>query len=237
MLGEGGTGIVYDAIRTSDGSPVALKVMHAQLAGDQQIRGRFQREADDPAAARGRSHLPDPRARRGARSEATARALLYMALPKLEGPTLEHVLEKERPDRGRARARRHARDLRRAADRARAGRHPSRSQARERDPREREEGGRRRLRDVEDRHRRGAAARRTSPRTTWSSGRPSTCRRSRRAATSSTRAATSTPPASCSTRCSRARRPSPARRRSTSSPSTSPGVLEPPSKRARGRAA
>ncbi|MBF5067168.1 hypothetical protein G6O45_28600, partial [Salmonella enterica subsp. enterica serovar Istanbul] len=45
VLGEGGTGIVYDAIRKSDGSPVALKVMHAHLAGDKQIRGRFQREA------------------------------------------------------------------------------------------------------------------------------------------------------------------------------------------------
>ena len=45
VLGEGGTGIVYDAIRISDQSPVALKVMHAHLAGDKQIRGRFQREA------------------------------------------------------------------------------------------------------------------------------------------------------------------------------------------------
>lgn len=45
VLGEGGTGVVYDAIRAADRKPIALKVMHAALAGDAQIRGRFQREA------------------------------------------------------------------------------------------------------------------------------------------------------------------------------------------------
>ena len=45
VLGEGGTGVVYDALRIADHTPVALKVMHSTLAGDKQIRGRFRREA------------------------------------------------------------------------------------------------------------------------------------------------------------------------------------------------
>ena len=96
VLGEGGTGIVYDAIRTSDGSPVALKVMHPQLAGDRQIRGRFQREATILKRLEGDHICPilelgEVPAADGADS------LLYMALPKLVGPTLEAVLEKEHP--------------------------------------------------------------------------------------------------------------------------------------------
>ncbi len=45
VLGEGATGIVYDARRTLEGDRVALKVIHQHLAGDAQIRGRFAREA------------------------------------------------------------------------------------------------------------------------------------------------------------------------------------------------
>jgi len=95
VLGEGGTGIVYDAIRTSDGSPVALKVMHPQLAGDLQIRGRFQREATILKRLEG-DHIC-PILELGEVSVGDGESLLYMALPKLDGPTLEQVLEKERP--------------------------------------------------------------------------------------------------------------------------------------------
>jgi serine/threonine-protein kinase len=99
VLGEGGTGIVYDAVRKSDSAPVALKVMHSHLAGDKQIRGRFQREAAILRRLEGAHICPilelgevrtDP-AGNGTES------LLYMALPKLDGPSLESVLEKERP--------------------------------------------------------------------------------------------------------------------------------------------
>ena len=95
VLGEGGTGIVYDAIRTSDQSPVALKVMHAHLAGDHQIRGRFQREAAILRRLEGANICPilelgDVPSEHGV-------SLLYMALPKLEGPTLEDVLRVELP--------------------------------------------------------------------------------------------------------------------------------------------
>jgi serine/threonine-protein kinase len=103
VLGEGGTGIVYDAIRTSDGSPVALKVMHPQLAGDRQIRGRFQREATILKRLEGDHICPILELGEVPAADAGGDSLLYMALPKLVGPTLEAVLEKEHPiDVGRA---------------------------------------------------------------------------------------------------------------------------------------
>ena len=103
VLGEGGTGIVYDAVRTSDGSPVALKVMHPQLAGDRQIRGRFQREATILKRLEGDHICPILELGEVPATEPGGDSLLYMALPKLEGPTFEQVLEKERPiDVGRA---------------------------------------------------------------------------------------------------------------------------------------
>ena len=95
ILGEGGTGIVYDAIRMSDQAPVALKVIHAHLAGDKQIRGRFQREAAILRRLEG-AHIC-PILELGEVPSDSGDSLLYMALPKLEGPTLEHVLQVERP--------------------------------------------------------------------------------------------------------------------------------------------
>ena len=95
VLGEGGTGVVYDAIRTSDQSPVALKVIHAQLAGDRQIRGRFQREAAILRRLEG-EHIC-PILELGEVPSEGGDSLLYMALPKLDGPTLEQVLQTERP--------------------------------------------------------------------------------------------------------------------------------------------
>jgi serine/threonine-protein kinase len=95
VLGEGGTGIVYDAIRKSDGASVALKVMHAHLAGDQQIRGRFLREATILKRLEGDHICPILELGEVPATEGGADSLLYMALPKLEGPTLEQVLQKE----------------------------------------------------------------------------------------------------------------------------------------------
>ena len=95
VLGEGGTGIVYDAIRRSDGASVALKVMHAHLAGDQQIRGRFLREATILKRLEGDHICPILELGEVPATEGGADSLLYMALPKLEGPTLEQVLQKE----------------------------------------------------------------------------------------------------------------------------------------------
>jgi serine/threonine-protein kinase len=94
VLGEGATGIVYDARRLVEGDRIALKVIHQHLAGDAQIRGRFTREAAILGRLEG-AHLcplldfgeaPDPR-REGA-------GLMYMALPRIDGPTLGELLKK-----------------------------------------------------------------------------------------------------------------------------------------------
>jgi len=95
ILGEGGTGVVYDAVRIRDATPVALKVIHAHLAGDEQIRGRFRREGIILKRLEGPNicsvlEIGEVPAEGG-------HSLLFMALAKLAGPTLEHVLQTERP--------------------------------------------------------------------------------------------------------------------------------------------
>jgi len=89
VLGEGGTGIVYDAV-AADGRAVALKVMHATLAGDRQIRGRFQREAVILRRLHGEHVCPIIDFGEVPSGD---RTLLYLALPKIEGrPLAELVL-------------------------------------------------------------------------------------------------------------------------------------------------
>jgi serine/threonine-protein kinase len=97
ILGEGGTGVVYEALRLPEREQVALKVIHNHLLTDSQIRGRFTREAAILRRLEGPhlcailefGELPDPR-RPGV-------GLLYMALPKIEGPALDDVLKREGP--------------------------------------------------------------------------------------------------------------------------------------------
>jgi serine/threonine-protein kinase len=96
VLGEGGTGIVYDAIRIAEKDAVALKVIHPHLLGDKQIRGRFTREATILRRLKGPhllpildfGEIPDPKG--------SATGLLYLALPKIEGPALDRILEIEK---------------------------------------------------------------------------------------------------------------------------------------------
>ncbi len=93
-LGEGGAGVVYDAVRLVTGERVALKVLHGHLLGDRQIRGRFEREAKilrrltgpHVCAVLDSGELADPR------DADEARTLLYMELPKIDGPTLHEVI-------------------------------------------------------------------------------------------------------------------------------------------------
>ena len=97
VLGEGGTGIVYDAVRLPGRDPIALKVIHNHLLGDKQIRGRFTREAailrrlDGPhlCPILEFGELPDPRHE--------GQGLLFIALPKIEGPALDQLLRDEGP--------------------------------------------------------------------------------------------------------------------------------------------
>jgi serine/threonine-protein kinase len=98
VLGEGGTGIVYEAKLLADGgSTIALKVIHGHLLYDKQVRGRFTREAKILSRLSG-PHLgavidfgevPDPRGE-GA-------SLLYIALPKIDGPALDQLLREKGP--------------------------------------------------------------------------------------------------------------------------------------------
>jgi serine/threonine protein kinase len=99
ILGEGGTGVVYEARQLEEGKTerVALKVIHGHLLYDKQIRGRFTREAKILSRLSG-PHLgavidfgevTDPRGE-GA-------SLLYIALPKIEGPALDQHLREQAP--------------------------------------------------------------------------------------------------------------------------------------------
>jgi serine/threonine protein kinase len=98
VLGEGGMGIVYDARRVAEGDRVALKVIHQHLAGDAQIRGRFTREAailrrlegEHVCAVLDFGEVPDPR-------HSGEAGLLYLALPRVDGPALEAMLRNEGP--------------------------------------------------------------------------------------------------------------------------------------------
>jgi serine/threonine-protein kinase len=97
VLGEGGTGVVYEALRLPEREQVALKVIHNHLLTDSQIRGRFTREAAILRRLEGPhlcailefGELPDPRH--------PGVGLLYMALPKIDGPALDDLLKSEGP--------------------------------------------------------------------------------------------------------------------------------------------
>ncbi len=97
ILGEGGAGTVYDARRLHERERVALKVLHTHLYADRQFRGRFEREAKILRHLHGphvcpvldSGELVDPRDE--------SRVLLYIALPKIDGPALDAVLEREDP--------------------------------------------------------------------------------------------------------------------------------------------
>jgi serine/threonine protein kinase len=97
VLGEGATGIVYDAFRLPMRDRVALKVIHRHLMGDRQIHGRFVRETAILKRIEGAhlcpilvsGELPDPRDR--------STSLLFLALRKIEGGSLADLISREGP--------------------------------------------------------------------------------------------------------------------------------------------
>lgn len=100
ILGQGGTGIVYDAV-TPEGAAIALKVIHQELAGDAQIRGRFRREAEILRRLQG-DHVCPIVDFGEVPGEAPGTTLLYIALPKIDGESLADVLAKGLIDVDRA---------------------------------------------------------------------------------------------------------------------------------------
>ena len=58
VLGEGATGIVYRAVRDSDGAQVALKALKQELVRDQVFRRRFEHEARAAAVVRHKHLIP-----------------------------------------------------------------------------------------------------------------------------------------------------------------------------------
>ena len=89
VIGSGGMGAVYQAYHVGLRRPVAVKVLHIELAADAEIRGRFEREAmaigkiDHPNCISifDVGTLPD--------------GSLYLAVELLEGNTLTTLLERE----------------------------------------------------------------------------------------------------------------------------------------------
>jgi serine/threonine-protein kinase len=100
VLGRGGTGVVYEAL-TKEKKAVALKVMHDELAGDKQVRGRFQREAAILRRLEG-PHVCPILDSGEVPSEEPGKTLIYIALPKIEGESLADVLARGLLDVGTA---------------------------------------------------------------------------------------------------------------------------------------
>lgn len=84
-LGEGAMGVVYRAVRESDGDEVALKVLRAELLADDTFRRRFVHEARAAGEVRHKHLVPITDA-----GEADGRP--YLAVAFVPGQTLEHRL-------------------------------------------------------------------------------------------------------------------------------------------------
>jgi serine/threonine-protein kinase len=95
VLGEGGTGVVYDAhavAKDAEHPRVALKVMNPAFAGDRHIRGRFVREVAILRRLSGANLCSVLDSGEAGDTEDEAVRLLYLAMPKIDGPTLAQVL-------------------------------------------------------------------------------------------------------------------------------------------------
>jgi serine/threonine-protein kinase len=85
VLGEGGMGLVFRAVRESDGQVVALKLLKLELYGDFVFKERFKQEARAAAEVQSRHLVPIIEA-----GEADGRQ--YLAVAYVDGQSLEQRL-------------------------------------------------------------------------------------------------------------------------------------------------
>jgi eukaryotic-like serine/threonine-protein kinase len=90
MLGEGYSGVVYAAVEQPTGHDVALKFIHRDLLTDRQVRTRFYREAAILRRMQGGNVV-------SLRSFGEHDGLLYMALDRAPGESLEMLLTRDAP--------------------------------------------------------------------------------------------------------------------------------------------
>ena len=97
VLGAGGTGTVYEARDRMTGGVAALKLVHPDLVGDPQIRGRFAREVAILRRIEGPHLLAVIDAGEIVDPVHPERSMLYLALPKVDGPALDALVKSEGP--------------------------------------------------------------------------------------------------------------------------------------------
>jgi serine/threonine-protein kinase len=90
-LGEGGFGAVYRATQTQMNRKVALKVLHAKMARDPQVVGRFKREAQASSLLRA------PHTVQVYDFDQSPEGIMYLAMELLQGRSLHAILATDGP--------------------------------------------------------------------------------------------------------------------------------------------
>jgi serine/threonine-protein kinase len=90
-IGEGGFGAVYRATQTQMNRKVALKVLHAKMARDQQVVGRFKREAQASSLLRA------PHTVQVYDFDQSPEGIMYLAMEMLQGRSLHAILAEDGP--------------------------------------------------------------------------------------------------------------------------------------------
>jgi eukaryotic-like serine/threonine-protein kinase len=90
-LGEGGFGAVYRATQTQMNRKVALKVLHPRMAKDQQVVGRFKREAQASSLLRA------PHTVQVYDFDQSPDGVMYLAMEMLQGRSLHAILANDGP--------------------------------------------------------------------------------------------------------------------------------------------
>jgi serine/threonine-protein kinase len=90
-IGEGGFGAVYRATQVGMNRKVALKVLHARMAKDQQVVGRFRREAQASSLLRA------PHTVQVYDFDQSPDGIMYLAMEMLTGRSLHSILQEDGP--------------------------------------------------------------------------------------------------------------------------------------------